>query len=114
MVQVWDILQLVRRFRASLSRNGYPNVACGRQKARGLPRAFRRNRRIYRSEKFPVAVATLAGRAVAVIFMAPAIDHLGEIAAEPWPAPIFAIGHDIAAVGAVAPFVTFADAAMEA
>src|SRR3954463_13057392 len=65
------------------------------------------------SHEFPFAVSPSAGRAIPVELPAAAVDHLGEIAAEAAPAIIFAVGDDVAAVGAAVPFIAPADRAME-
>src|SRR4029077_6889828 len=44
----------------------------------------------------------------AIEFAAPAIHHLGEVAAQPWSAIILPVGHHIAAIAAAAPFIAAA------
>src|SRR5581483_69734 len=81
-----------------------------RQRAAG--RATIKNRRAA-SHEFPFTVSPAARRAIPIEFPPAAIDNLGEIAAEAAVAEIFAVGDDIAMIGAAVPFIAAPDLTAE-
>src|SRR5580704_14711396 len=115
MVQVSDIRDSLLILRGKLTGHWLRNSCKDKEKprhcCRGLMKLQRNNRGL---AELPFSTWSAARRAVAIEFPATAIDHLGEVAADPVAAAIFPVGDDIAVIVAVAvPFMALAHPAPE-